>query len=165
MGTRRPWEDRRPGPIAPRRPRCTGHNGPVNSPKPAPGPSASSTAYRRALGGLTLSLLASWVLMVSPLPYALLAGVTGLVAGVFLVLVAIGGWREGRRTTALIALLFGLPAVGMMLLSSLTSVLFYQPMLELQQCREAAITEHARTLCEEQAQDSVAGWLSRLAGA
>jgi len=136
----------------------------VTSSKPAPEPSASATAYRRALGGLTISLLASWVLMMSPLPYALLAGVTGLVAGVFLVLVAIRGWREGRRTTAVIALVFGLPAVGMMLLSSLTSAIFYQPMVEMQECRQSAITEQARAECEQQAQQSVSGWIGRLVG-
>ncbi|EWS81975.1 hypothetical protein [Brachybacterium phenoliresistens] len=136
----------------------------MTSSKPAPEPSASATAYRRALGGLTISLLASWVLMMSPLPYALLAGVTGLVAGVFLVLVAIRGWREGRRTTAVIALVFGLPAVGMMLLSSLTSAIFYQPMVEMQECRQSAITEQARAECEQQAQQSVSGWIGRLVG-
>ena len=50
--------------------------------------------HRRRVGALAIALLASWLLMMMPLPLSLLAGVTGLVALVLLVQIGRASCRE-----------------------------------------------------------------------
>ncbi|MFC0675814.1 hypothetical protein [Brachybacterium hainanense] len=134
------------------------------APSPSPAPEGAETSFRRARVGLALSLLASWLLMLSPLPYSLATGATAVVAGYFLVRVVIGSWRRGRRGTVVVAALFGVPAVALMVLSTVISALFYGPMIELQECRSQAITSQARAACDQQSQESVAQWIGGLLG-
>jgi hypothetical protein len=124
----------------------------------------ATTRHRRLLGGLTLSMLASWLLMVSPLPYSLFAGVTGLVGLVLLVLLSVHSFRAGRRGTAVLAVLVGVPATLLIVTGSLLSLLFYGPMAEIEECRATAITEQAAAECDAQAQESMATWLSGMMG-
>ncbi|WP_193103434.1 hypothetical protein [Brachybacterium sp. FME24] len=120
--------------------------------------------HRRVLGGLMLTMLASWLLLLAPLPFSLAAGVTGLAALVLLILLAVQSFRQGRRVTAVLAVLVGVPATLMIVAGSLLSLLFYGPLAEIEQCRSTAITEQARVLCDAQAQDSTASWISSLLG-
>ncbi len=111
-----------------------------------------------------LTMLASWLLLLAPLPFSLAAGVTGLAALVLLILLAVQSFRQGRRVTAVLAVLVGVPATLMIVAGSLLSLLFYGPLAEIEQCRSTAITEQARVLCDAQAQDSTASWISSLLG-
>lgn len=124
----------------------------------------AAARHRRLLGGLMLTMLASWLLLLAPLPFSLAAGVTGLAALVLLILLAVQSFRQGRRATAVLAVLVGVPATLMIVAGSLLSLLFYGPMAEIEQCRSTAITEQARVLCDAQAQDSTATWISSLLG-
>ena len=113
---------------------------------------------------LTLSLLASWLLMLSPLPYSLLSGLTGLLALVLLVVLIIRALRARRIGLAAFGLLLGLPALGLIIANAALSGVFYGPMAELEQCRSTAITEQARISCEDAVQSSMVEWLSGLSG-
>ncbi|MFC7375975.1 MULTISPECIES: hypothetical protein [unclassified Brachybacterium] len=123
-----------------------------------------SARHRRLLGGLTLALLASWLLTLAPLPFSLFAGVAGLAALVLLILLVVQSFREGRRGMAIMAAVIGVPATLMIITGSLLSLLFYGPMAEIQECRATAITEQAQSQCDVEAQDSMAEWLSGLLG-
>lgn len=120
--------------------------------------------HRRLLGGLTLALLASWLLMIAPLPYSLLAGVTGLVALVLLFPLILRSFKAGRRAMALIAIVVGVPATLMIVGVSLVTALFYGPMSQMQECRASAITERAVAKCDQQAQESMSTWVTDLLG-
>lgn len=124
----------------------------------------SATRSRRLTTALTLSLLASWLLMLSPLPYSLLSGLTGLLALVLLVVLIIRALRARRIGLAAFGLLLGLPALGLIIANAALSGVFYGPMAELEQCRSTAITEQARISCEDAVQSSMVEWLSGLSG-
>ena len=121
-------------------------------------------ARRRLAGGLVLAMLASWLLMLSPLPYSMLSGVTGLVALVLLIPLIVRSVRERRYSMAVIGALLGVPATLMVIVGAAVSVVFYGPMAELEQCRSTAITEQARIQCEDAVLDSTAQWVSDLFG-
>lgn len=125
---------------------------------------ASAARHRRLLGALTLMLLASWLLMLAPLPFSLLSGATGLVALVLLIPLIVRSFRAGRRGTAVMAAVIGIPVTALIVLISLVTLLFYGPMSELQECRSTAITERALAQCDAQAQESQVAWLSDLLG-
>ncbi|MGY5766181.1 hypothetical protein ACXET9_13390 [Brachybacterium sp. DNPG3] len=118
----------------------------------------------RLLGALALTMLASCLLTLAPLPLSLVAGATSLATLVLLVPVVIGMVRDGRRGAALGLGVIGTLATGMILLSTLTSALFYGPMHELQECRATAITVQAEAACTEQVQGSVVTWMEGLLG-
>lgn len=138
---------------------------PMNSDSPS-GPSTdrAATRSRRLTGALTLSMLASWLLMLSPLPFALLSGLTGLLALVLLVLLIVRAFRGRRFGMAAFGILLGVPAMGLIIANAALSAAFYGPMAELEQCRSTAITEQARIECEDAVQGSMVNWLSGLAG-
>ncbi|MGO1283553.1 MAG: hypothetical protein ACTHWF_07505 [Brachybacterium sp.] len=121
-------------------------------------------ARRRLAGGLVLAMLASLLLMLSPLPYSMLSGVTGLVALVLLIPLIVRSFRERRYSMAVISALLGVPATLMVVVGAAVSVVFYGPMAELEQCRSTAITEQARIQCEDAVLDSTAQWVSDLFG-
>ena len=121
-------------------------------------------ARRRLAGGLVLAMLASWLLMLSPLPYSVLSGITGLVALVLLIPLIVRSFRERRYSMAVISALLGVPATLMVVVGAAVSVVFYGPMAELEQCRSTAITEQARIQCEDAVLDSTAQWVSDLFG-
>src|SRR5699024_10821742 len=73
----------------------------------------AAARHRRLVGGLTLALLASWLLMLAPLPFSLLAGVTGLVALVLLFPLIVRSFKAGRRAVAVMAIVVGIPATLM----------------------------------------------------
>lgn len=124
----------------------------------------SSAPRRRLAGGLILAMLASWLLMLSPLPFSVLSGATGLVAMVLVILLIVRSVRERRYSMAVIGALLGVPATLMVVAGAAISVLFYGPMAELEQCRAAAITEQARIQCNDAVQGSMAQWVSDLFG-
>ena len=124
----------------------------------------SGSRHRRRLGALALTLLASWLLMMMPLPISLLAGLTGLSALVLQVLVVVQSVKDGRWSTAVIGVFLGLPATLMIIAGALLSTLFYTPLAELEDCRATAITEQARVKCDAEAQGSMVEWLSGLLG-
>ncbi len=138
---------------------------PMNSDSPS-GPSTdrAATRSRRLSGALTLAILASWLLMLSPLPYSLLSGLTGLVALVLLILLIVRAFRERRVTMAAFGILLGVPAMLLIIGGAALDVAFYGPMAELEQCRSSAITEQARTECTSAAEGSMADWVSGLFG-
>lgn len=119
---------------------------------------------RRLLGALVVTMLASWLLLMAPLPFSLVAGVTALVAMVLLVLLSVQSFRQGRWGMGVIGVLVGVPATLMIVAGSLLSLAFYGPMSQVEECRATAITEQAQTQCETEAQDSMAGWVSDLLG-
>ena len=138
---------------------------PMNSDSPSGPPTdRAATRSRRLTSALTLSMLASWLLMLAPLPYALLSGVTGLLALVLLVLLIIRALRGRRLGMAAFGILLGLPALGLIIANAVLSGVFYGPMSELEQCRSSALTEQARIECEAAVQDSMVNWLSGLGG-
>ena len=120
--------------------------------------------HRRRVGALALSLLASWLLMLMPLPVSLLAGVTGLVSLVLLVLVVVQSVRDGRWSMVVIGAFLGLPATLMIVAGAVLSALFYGPLADLEECRSTAITEQARVGCDAEAQNSMVDWLSGVLG-
>lgn len=138
---------------------------PMNSDSSS-GPSSDRPAprSRRLAGGLTLAMLASWFLMLSPLPYALFSGVTGLVALVLLILLIIRAIREKRYPMAVLGTLLGVPALLLIIANASLSAAFYGPMAELEQCRATAITEQAQVQCRAAAEGSMAEWVSGLLG-
>lgn len=109
-------------------------------------------------------MLASWLLLMAPLPFSLAAGVTALVALVLLMLLSVRSFREGRWGMGVIGVLVGVPATLMIVAGSLLSLVFYGPMAEAEECRSAAITEQAQAQCGTEAQESMAGWVSGLLG-
>lgn len=119
---------------------------------------------RRLVGGLTLALLASWLLMLSPLPYSLFSGLTGLAALVLLILLVVRSIKERRYSMAVIGTVLGVPATLMIIAGATLSLAFYGPMAELEECRSAAITEQARIQCDAEAQGSMADWVGGLFG-
>lgn len=126
--------------------------------------STSTTRQRRLLGALTIALLASWLLMSAPLPYSLLSGVAGLVAFVLLVPLIITAFREGRRGMAIFSAVVGVPATLLIVLGTVTSLLFYGPTAEREECVRAAITERAQSQCKQDAQESMTDWVTGLLG-
>ena len=124
----------------------------------------AASRHRRLLSGLILTMLASWLLLLAPLPFSLGAGITGLAALVLLILLSVRSFREGRRAMAVLSVLVGVPATLMIVTGSLLSLLFYGPMAEIEECRATAITEQARLLCDAEAQDTMATWVSGLLG-
>ncbi|MGO2994020.1 hypothetical protein [Brachybacterium alimentarium] len=124
----------------------------------------ATTRRPRTLTALLLTMLASWLLLLAPLPYSLAAGVTALAAMVLLVLAAVQTFRQGRHVMAVLSLVVGVPATLMIVTGSLLSLLFYGPMLDIQECHASALTEHARSSCTADAQDSMATWVSELLG-
>jgi hypothetical protein len=120
--------------------------------------------HRRRIGALALALLASWLLMLMPLPVSLLAGVTGLVSLVLLVLVVVQSVRDGRWSMAVIGAFLGLPATLMIIAGAVLSTIFYGPLADLEDCRATAITEQARVKCDAEAQGSMVEWLSGALG-
>lgn len=120
--------------------------------------------HRRRVGALAIALLASWLLMMMPLPLSLLAGVTGLVALVLLVPVIVQSVKDRRWSMVVIGGLLGVPATLMIISGALLSALFYGPLSELEECRAYAITEQARTACDAEAQGSMVDWVSGLLG-
>lgn len=138
---------------------------PMNSDSPS-GPSSDPPAprSRRLAGGLTLAMLASWFLMLSPLPFALFSGVTGLVALVLLILLIVRAIREKRYPMAVLGTLLGVPALLLIIANASLSAAFYGPMAELEQCRATAITEQAQVQCRTAAEGSMAQWVSGLLG-
>lgn len=132
----------------------------------SPGPKQDQASRRRPrlVGGLTLAMLASWLLMLSPLPYSLLSGITGLVALGLLIPVIVLSIRERRYSVAVIGALLGVPATLLIIAGATLSILFYGPMAELEECRSTAITEQARIQCDDAAQGSMAQWISGLFG-
>lgn len=144
----------------------SGHNGRVSSPDPEPSaPSASTLRYRRILTQLLVSLLASWVLMLLPLPWSLLAGVAGIITAVLLVRLVIAAWRDRRPAMAVVSAVVGVPAVFMIVLGSVTGAIFYGPMSQLEQCRDEALTLQAQDACRDEVQSSVLSWMEGLTGA
>lgn len=119
---------------------------------------------RRSLGWLTILLLLSWLLMMSGLPISLLSGVTGLVALILLVRTTILSARAGRRGSAVTAMVFGLPATLMIVVSALMSAVFYGPMAQAEDCQRNALTEQARAACATQIKHSSIAWMSQLFG-
>ena len=132
-------------------------SGPPSDPAPA--------RRRRLVGGLTLAMLASWLLMLSTLPLSLFSGLTGLVALVLLIVLIVRSLRERRYSMAVIGVLLGVPATLMIIAGATLSVVFYGPMSELEQCRSAALTEQARVQCDADAQGSMVEWVGGLLGA
>ncbi|WP_245822911.1 hypothetical protein [Brachybacterium avium] len=137
----------------------------MNSDSPS-GPSSDRavTRSRRLTSALILALLASWLLMLAPLPYSLLSGLTGLLALVLLVLLIVRAVRERRVGMAAFGALLGVPAMLLIIGSAVLSAAFYGPVAELEQCRSTAITEQARAECDTAAQGSMADWVSGLFG-
>ncbi|NMA75744.1 MAG: hypothetical protein GX960_00535 [Actinomycetales bacterium] len=124
----------------------------------------TARARRRLAGGLVLAMLASWLLMLSPLPYSVLSGVTGLVALVLLFPLIVQSIKERRYAMAVIGAALGIPATLLVIGGAVVSVLFYGPMAELQECRGVALTEQARVQCDDAVQSSMAQWVSDLFG-
>lgn len=138
------------------------HNGAVTEPDRSPAPAEPRST--RWLAALALSLCAAWLLTMAPLPWALLSGVAAAVAAVLLVIVVTSAFREGRRAWAIMTTVLALPAVLMIMLGTVTSLIFYGPMSELQRCRADAITEQAAVACAADAKSSSIDWVSGLLG-
>lgn len=138
----------------------------MNSPDETPQAPEDRIArrYRRSVGALALTLLLSWLLMVAPLPYSLLSGVTGLVALVLAIVMASAAWQQGRRSSAVMALVFGVPAALVLVAGAGFSALFYGPTKEYQDCMATALTEQAVAQCEAGVEDSTASWVTQLLG-
>lgn len=137
----------------------------MNSDSPSDPPSdRATTRTRRLTSALIVAMLASWLLMLSPLPYSLFSGLTGLVALVLLILLIVRAFRERRFTMAAFGVLLGVPAMLLIIGGAALSVAFYGPMAELEQCRASAITEQAQSECEATAQSSTVDWVNGLFG-
>lgn len=138
----------------------------VNS-APSPGSSSDQVLARRRrlVSGLTLAMLASWLLMLAPLPFSLFSGLTALVALVLLVMLIVQAVRERRYPLAVIGALVGVPATLLVIAGAVLSIVFYGPMAQLEQCRSTALTEQARVQCDAEAQGSMAEWIGGLLGA
>ncbi|WP_232820175.1 hypothetical protein [Brachybacterium sp. YJGR34] len=138
----------------------------MNSQRTPGGRSSEERLKRRRtlVGILALAMLGSWLLMLAPLPFSLLAALTAVVALVVLIPLIVESVKERRYATAAIGALLGIPATLMIIGGAVLSGLFYGPMAEIEECRATAITEQARTQCEAAAQDSMAQWVSRLIG-
>lgn len=119
---------------------------------------------RRLTGWLLVAMLASLLLMSAPLPVAIAAGVTSLVALVLLIVLIVRSIGERRYGMAMIGTLLGVPAMLMVIFGATLNVLFYGPMSELEDCRSTALTEQARVQCESALPDSMAQWVSDLFG-
>lgn len=132
----------------------------------SPGPTQDQASRRRPrlVGGLTLAMLASWLLMISPLPYSLLSGITGLVALVLLIPLIVMSIRERRYPMAVIGTLLGVPATLLIIAGAAFSALFYGPTAEHQECLSTAITAQAQVQCDDAVQGSMAEWVSGLFG-
>ena len=130
----------------------------------SPNESTSSTKQRRLLGALTIALLASWLLMMAPLPYSLLSGAAGLVALVLLIPLIVSAFRSGRRGMAIFSAAVGVPATLLIVLGTVTSLLFYGPTAEREECVSTAITERAKSQCTQDMQDSMTDWITGLFG-
>lgn len=120
--------------------------------------------YRRTLGRLSIAMLVAWALLLAPLPYALAAGVVGVIVIALLVQVMTRGWRAGQRGTAVFTALVGIPACLALLGSTLLSAIFYGPLHELQECQHDALTEASLTQCREQGTTAITERLSALLG-
>lgn len=131
---------------------------------PAPGSAEPDRRSTRWLAALAITLSASWLLSMAPLPWSLLSGVFAAAATVLLVIVVVTAFREGRRGWAVMTTVLALPAVLMLMLGSVTSLIFYGPMSELQDCRARAITERALGECATDAKSSSLDWVSSLLG-
>ncbi|MEE1651886.1 hypothetical protein V1260_13980 [Brachybacterium sp. J144] len=120
--------------------------------------------HRRLLAALTVAMLASWLLMMAPLPFALGSGLTGLAALVLLVLLSIEAFRRRRVALGVLGLVVGVPATLLIIAGAAISALFYQPLAELEACRAEAITEQARAACTAEGQDAMVSWVSSVVG-
>lgn len=150
------------------------HNGRVNTPeeqRPEPATTPEQTPetpagrrYRKALTSLTLALLLSWLFMSFPLPWSLVAGALGVVALVLIGVLAVNAWKDGRRGSMVIAVVFGLPAALMLIANSVVSAVFYGPTQEYQICMTEAMTERAKASCEQNVSDSTMQWVTGLFG-
>lgn len=138
----------------------------MSSPAPDPADAVPESArlYRRRLTRLLLGLLCSWLLMLLPLPWSLLSGIAGVITAVLLVMLVIAAWSDGRPVMAVVTGLVGLPAVLMIVLGSVTGLLFYGPMSELETCRDDALTQQAQDSCKDEVQNSVVSWMEGLTG-
>ncbi|MGP9539534.1 hypothetical protein ACT3SP_16130 [Brachybacterium sp. AOP43-C2-M15] len=125
---------------------------------------ATARRRRRLVGSLMLAMLASWLLMLSPLPFSLFSGLTGLAALVLLVPLIVQSIRERRYSMAVIATLLGVPATLLIIAGAALSAAFYGPVSQLEECRATALTEQARIQCDTEAQGSMAEWVSGLFG-
>lgn len=132
----------------------------------SPGPTQDQASRRRPrlVGGLTLVMLASLLLMLSPLPYSLLSGITGLIALALLIALIVRSLRERRYSMAVIGALMGVPATLLIIMGATFNGLFYGPTAEHQECLSTAITEQARVQCNDAVQGSMAEWISGLFG-
>lgn len=132
----------------------------------APDPrSDQKPARRRGLvGGLTLAMLASWLLMISPLPFSLFSGLTALVALVLLIPLIVQSIRERRYSMAVIGALLGVPATLMIITGAVVSIVFYGPMAQHQDCLDTALTEQARVQCQAELPGAMSQWVSGLLG-
>lgn len=130
----------------------------------SPDESPTGSRQRRLLGALTLTLLASWLLMLAPLPWSLLSGVAGLVALCLLIPLIVTAFKEGRRSMAIFSAVVGVPATLLIVMGAVTSLLFYGPAAEREECARTAITERAKSQCTRDAEDSVTDWISGLLG-
>lgn len=139
---------------------------PMNSDSSPDEPKDQAQARRRRtlVGSLLLAMLASWLLMLSPLPYSLFSGLTGLAALVLLVPLIVRSVRERRYSMAVIATLLGVPATLMIIAGAVISAVFYGPASQLEECQSTAITEKARIQCEADAQGSMSEWVGGLFG-
>ncbi|GAA4523023.1 hypothetical protein GCM10023160_12430 [Brachybacterium paraconglomeratum] len=131
---------------------------------PDPTQDQASRRRPRLVGVLTLVMLASFLLTLSPLPLRLLSGITSLVALVLLILLIVQAVKERRYPLAVIGALLGVPATLMIIASATIGALFYGPMAEFQECQSTAITEQARVQCSDAMQGSMAEWISGLFG-
>lgn len=137
----------------------------MNSDSPSGPPSARSASRpRRLTTALTVAMLVSGLLSLSPLPYSLFSGLTGLVALVLLIVLIVRAIRDRRYPLAVIGVLLGLPAMALIIGGAALSAAFYGPMAELQQCLGTALTEQAQAECNADAQVSMADWVSGLFG-
>jgi hypothetical protein len=136
-----------------------------SEPDQSPRTDEDRTARRRRLvGGLTLSLLATWLLLLAPLPFSILSGLTALIGLVLLIVLIVRSVAERRWGMAVFAALLGVPATLMIMGTAVLSLVFYTPMAELQECLAAALTEQARAQCNAEAQGSMAQWINDLVG-
>ena len=128
-----------------------------------PGP-RSPQRRSRLVWVMALSMLASWLLSLAPLPISLVAGLTAVVALVALIPLIVISVTERRFGFALVAVVLGIPATLLVMADSTLSLVFYGPVSELQECLGAALTEQARIQCRADAEGSMASWISSLFG-
>jgi hypothetical protein len=109
--------------------------------------------------GLVLSVVVAWVLTLLPLPWSLLAAPAALAAGVFLIRLALASWRNGQRAMAIASAVIGFPAILMIVLGSVLSLVMYEPLSQYQECREEALTGQAQDACVDQFESDMLSWL------